>query len=97
MAKTLAHRLDDACEIHGLEWLVLPFDRTSESWRNGPYWGALVIAEHPRRTSRFARFYKYNEAAQIPENRKPNPDVVYITLQPLGRHEIKRLLLAQIR
>jgi hypothetical protein len=96
MAKTLADRLHEACEAHGLEWLVLPFDRSSESWRNGPYWGALLIAQHPRRAGRPARFYRYNEAAHIPENRKPDPEVVYIALQPSGRQEIKRLLLAQI-
>jgi hypothetical protein len=96
MAKTLAHRLDDACEIHGLEWVVLPFDRSRESWRNGPYWGALVIAQFPRRRGRSARFYRYNEGAHVPQDRRPDPEVVFITLQPFGRHEIKRLLLAQI-
>jgi hypothetical protein len=96
MAKTLAHRLDDACKSHGLEWLVLPFDRSSESWRDGPYWGALVTAQYLRRKGRPARFYRYNEEAHIPEDRRPDPEVVYITLQPLGRQEIKRLLLAQI-
>jgi hypothetical protein len=96
MAKTLAHRLDDACEIHGLEWVVLPFERGSESWRNGPYWGALVIAQHSRRRGRSARFYRYKEQAHIPQDRRPDPEVIYITLQPSGRHEIKRLLLAQI-
>jgi hypothetical protein len=94
MAKTLAHRLDDACERHGLEWLVMPFDESSESWSRGPYWGALVIAQYPRRRGRAARFYRYNERAHTPC--RADPEVVYITLQPSGRREAKRLLLAQI-
>ena len=81
MGKTLAHRLDDACEFHGLEWLVLPFDRGGEPWRDGPYLGALVTAQDPRRRGRPARFYQYNEEAHIPEDRGPDPEVVYITLQ----------------
>jgi hypothetical protein len=96
MTKTLAHRLDDACESHGLEWLVLPFDRNRDSWRDGPYWGALVVAQYSRRGGRHTRFYQYNAEAHIPENRRPDPEVVYITIQQSGRHEIKRLLLAQI-
>lgn len=98
MAKTLAHRLDDACEKYGLEWLVLPFKETRESWRGGPYWGALVIAQYPRRSGRAARFYRYNGRvhAHLDKEPRPDPTVVYLTLQPLGRREAKRLLLAQI-
>ena len=59
-------------------------------------WGALVVAQYSRRKGRSARFYRYNEGAHIPQDRRPDPEVVFITLQPLGRHEIKRLLLAQI-
>lgn len=96
MGKTLAHRLDDACESHGLEWLVLPFDRSSESWRDGPVLGRARDRQYPRRRGSAARFYRYNEETHIPVDRRPDPEVVYITLQPLGRQEIKRLLLAQI-
>ena len=96
MGKTLGHQLDDACEAHGLEWLVLPFDRSREAWRDGPYWGALLTAQSPRRRGRPARFYRYNEEARIPENRSPDPEVVYISLEPQGRHEIMRLLLSQL-
>lgn len=96
VGKTLGHRLDDACERHGLEWVVLPFDRSPRSWREGPYWGALVSAQYDRRRGRATRFYRYSEEAHPPRYRRPDPDVVYINLQPLGRHEIKRLLLAQI-
>ncbi len=96
VGKTLGHRLDDACERWGLEWIVLPFDRSPSSWRHGPYWGALVVAQYDRHRGRAARFHRYNEEAHIPSDRRPDPRVVFINLQPLGRHEIKRLLLAQI-
>jgi hypothetical protein len=55
-----------------------------------------VTAQYQRRQGRATRFYQYNEQAHIPTNRRPDPEVLYITLQPLGRKEIKRLLLAQI-
>ncbi len=96
VGKTLGHRLDDACERWGLEWIILPFDRSPSSWREGPYWGALVVAQYGRRPGRAARFYRYNEEAHVPSDRRPDPQVVFINLQPVGRHEIKRLLLAQI-
>jgi hypothetical protein len=95
VGKTLTHRLDDACEQYGLEWLLLPFDR--DSWRRGPYWGALVVAQYKRRRGRHARFYPYLEAAHIPDARRSDPpEVVYISLEPVGRREMKRLLLAQL-
>jgi hypothetical protein len=96
MGKTLTHRLDDACERHGLEWIVLPFDDSPEAWRNGPYWGALVTAHYPRRHGHATRFYLYMWAAQIPYDDESEPDVVYISVQPSGRDEMKRLLLAQV-
>jgi hypothetical protein len=96
MGKTLTHRLDDACEALGLEWLVLPLDQDRESWGDGPYWGALVTAQYPRRRGRAARFFRYNGEAQVPRDRRPDPEVIYITLQPSGRRGLKRLLLAQI-
>lgn len=45
---------------------------------------------------RASRFYKYNQETQIPENRGPNPETIFIALQPMGRREAKRLLLAQL-
>jgi hypothetical protein len=96
MGKTLTHRLDDACELHGLEWVVLPFDESQKSWRNGPYWGALVTARYPRRRGHRARFYLYIRGAQIPYGCESEPDVLYISIQPSGRDEITRLLLAQV-
>jgi hypothetical protein len=96
MGRTLGHRLDDACERCGLEWVVLPFDESRESWRDGPYWGALLTARYPRRSGHNARFYLYTRGAQVPYGEESQPDVVFITIEPAGRHEIKRLLLAQI-
>ena len=98
MGRTLNQRLDDACESNGLEWLVLPFDQSRESWRDGPYWGALVIAQYPPQRGRAARFYHYNGVVQanVLRDKRPDPDVIYITLQPSGRLGVKRLLLAQL-
>jgi hypothetical protein len=96
MAKTLVHRLDDACATLGLEWVVLPFEPNWDAWHQGPYWGALVTAQFDRRGGRASRFYHYNEDAAIPSERRPDPEAIYITLQPSGRDEIKRLLLAQL-
>jgi hypothetical protein len=96
MGKTLADRLDEACEVHGLEWLMLPMDRSAESWRHGPYWGVLVSAQYPRRGGRPSRFYRYDREADPRQERWPDPEVVYITVEPSGRREIKLLLLAQI-
>lgn len=98
MSKTLTQRLDEACEKHELEWLVLPFEQNPVSWRNGPYWGALVKAQYQRRPGRASRFYRYRGDLQAPffTDVRPNPKVTYITGEPCGRQEIKRLLLAQI-
>jgi hypothetical protein len=97
MVKTLTHRLDDACREHGLEWVALPFEPSPAAWRAGPYWGALLRAERPKRGGRHSRFFAYYAPqARIWNDPLPEPDVVYIMCQPSGRHEIKRLLLAQI-
>ncbi len=46
--KSLEQRLDEACERHDLEWLVLPCDLGSDAdsqiqnFRYGPYWCALM-------------------------------------------------------
>lgn len=70
------HRLD-TCELHGLEWLVLPFERGPERWRQGPYWCALVLAQYERSCGRASRFYHYGQEAQIPANRRrPHPETI---------------------
>jgi len=96
MGKTLANRLDEACESHGLEWLILPFDSSPECWREGPYWGVLVSAQYPRGHGRGARPHRDSEQTDTPAQRRPGPQVLYITIEPSGREETKRLLLARI-
>ena len=96
MAKTLTHRLDDACRQHGLEWLVLPFEECRQAWARGPYWGALVVAQYQPRSGRAVRFYRYNGLIEWGPEKKPKPEVIYLTLEPMGRQEVKRLLLAQV-
>jgi hypothetical protein len=94
VTRTLCDRLDEACRLHGLEWVVLPFDESPEAWRSGPYWGALLVEEQPPQHGG-RRFFRYNGRVRGREN-LPNPQAVYITLAPMSRRGIKRLLLAQL-
>lgn len=99
MAETLTQRLDRMCADHGIEWLVLPCETdgrgaaSRSAWRGGPYWCALLMPGS--RPSGHGRLYAYNGLVRGREN-DPPPEVVYIHAGPLGRHEAKRLLLAQL-
>jgi hypothetical protein len=97
--KSLKQRLDEACERHDLEWLVLPCDLGSDAesqirnFRYGPYWCALM--EPGPRRSGHRRLYAWNRRIKGHEN-DPYPDAIYFHPGPLGRKQAKRLLLSQL-
>jgi hypothetical protein len=96
MGASLTQLLDRECERFGLEWLVLPFEESPDSWSSGPFWAALVIAQYPPRSGIANRFFHYNGLIEWGLDKKPDPDVVFLALEPMGRPEAKRLLLAQL-
>lgn len=97
--ESLKQRLNELCERHDLEWLVLPCvlgdggERSRRGYRYGPYWCALM--EPGPRRSGHRRSFAWNRKIKGWEN-DPYPDAIYFHPGPLGRKEAKRLLLAQL-
>lgn len=97
--KSLKQRLNEECERHDLEWLVLPFNvgergkGSSNTFREGPFWCALM--EPGPRRSGHRRLFAWNRHIVGREN-DPYPDAIFFHPGPLGRKQAKRLLLAQL-
>ena len=97
--KSLEQRLNESCERHDLEWLVLPCDLGDDTdsqlhnFRYGPFWCALM--EPGPRRSGHRRLYSWNRRIRGHED-DPYPDAIYFHPGPLGRKQAKRLLLAQL-